>query len=97
MNKPDLRSMKQNPQQLMDIAKTIDPNTLRQVQNTVRQYHGKSQDQLMSELGTIAQRERAAGKLDNAKIDNIASALGPMLDPVQYQQMQAMMQQLKNN
>lgn len=96
MKKLDLRSLKQDPKSLQEAAKSIDQQTIRQVQQAVSQYQGKNEMQLMEELRMIAAKERAGGNLPNDKIDMIANTIGPMLDPVQHQQMMLMIQQLKS-
>lgn len=92
--KKDLRSAKMDPN-LARMAANADPNAVRQVQQAVEQYQGKSETELMSDLQAMVGAERAAGTLDNARIDSIAAMLSPMLDPAQQQRMQTIMRQLK--
>lgn len=98
MKKVDLRSMK-NPsrQQLDELAKNVDPNTLRQVQDAVTQYQGKSESDLVEELTRLAVTERAAGKLNNERLEEISRMVAPMLEPSQQQRMKEIMQHLKDN
>ncbi len=97
MKKPDLRSMKQNPDQLNEMAKGIDPEAIRQVKSVVDYYQGKSEPDLLAELQAMVSKERAAGNMSNARMDSFASMIAPMLDPAQQQRMQAILEQLKNS
>jgi|GEM_PF-2797359 len=97
MKKPDLRSLKEHPQDVRKMAENIDPGAMRQVQQVVEQYQGKSEAELLTDLQAMVSAERAAGTLTNARIDSIAAMLAPMLDPAQKQRMQTVMQQLKKD
>lgn len=97
MKKPDLRSLKQNPDQLKEIEKGIDPEAIRQVKNVVEYYQGKSEPDLLAELQAMVSKERAAGNMSNARIDSLAAMIAPMLDPVQRQRMEAILEQLKSS
>lgn len=92
--KKDLRSAKTDPN-LAKMAAKVDPNAVRQVQQAVEQYQGKSEGEMMADLQAMVGAERAAGTLDNARIDSIAALLSPMLDSAQQQRMQSIMRQLK--
>ncbi len=97
MKKPDLRSLKQNPDQLKEMEKGIDPEAMRQVKNVVEYYQGKSEPDLLAELQAMISKERAAGNMSNARMDSLAAMIAPMLDPAQRQRMQAILEQLKNS
>lgn len=97
MKGKDLKSLKQNPEQLKQMASEIDPGTLRMVQKAVSQYQGKDEDQLLNELTRLAAQERARGSLSNERLDSIASMIAPMLSPEQQQVMTKIKEQLKEN
>lgn len=94
MKKQDLRSMKQGAAQ--NAISGIDPAAVQQVRRAVQQYDGHNEDELVQELFRTAQSQRAAGKLDNAQIEGLTNMLSPMLNAQQRQQMQALVEQLKN-
>lgn len=95
MRGPDLRSIKQDTAKLRQAAANVDPQTLNQVQQAVQKYQGKDETELVNELSALALQARQSGSLDNARIDNIAEALGPMLNSSQQATMQKLIQQLK--
>lgn len=97
MKKPDLRSLKQNPNQAQKMAEGVDPEAMRQVKSLVDHYQGKSEAELLADLQDTVKKERAAGTMSNARMDSFAQMLGPMLDPSQRQRMQAILEQLKNS
>ncbi len=97
MKKPDLRSLKQNPDQLQEAAKGIDPESMRQVKNVLDYYQGRSMQDLLAELQEKIITERKAGRMSNARLESYASMLAPMLDPMQRQQMQAFVEQMKES
>lgn len=97
MKKSDLRSMKQNPDQLKEMAAGIDPEAMRQIKHAVDYYQGKSELDLLAELQAMVSKERAAGNMSNARIDSLAAMIAPMLDSVQRQRMQAILEQLKDS
>ncbi|HWR22894.1 MAG TPA: hypothetical protein VN366_05385 [Feifaniaceae bacterium] len=94
MKKPDLRSLKQNPDQLKEAG--IDPESMRQVKNVLDHYQGKSTPDLLAELQEKIIAERKAGKMSNARLDSYAAMIAPMLDPAQRQYMQAFVEQMKH-
>ena len=93
MKKPDIRSMKNNPTPTAQTG--IDPVMLAQAQEVMEQFQGKDETALISQLQQAAEKEMRAGNLDNRRLDDIAGILGPMLNPDQFQQMQALLGQLK--
>ncbi len=97
MKKPDLRSLKQNPDQLQEAAKGIDPEAMRQVKNVLDHYQGRSMQDLLAELQEKIIAERKAGRMSDARLDSYAAMIAPMMDPMQRQQMQAFVEQMKNS
>lgn len=91
----DLKSLKQHPEQLKQMASEIDPNILQMVQKAVTQYQGKDEGQLMEELARLAAQERARGNLSNERLESIANLIAPMLAPEQQQAMMKIKEQLK--
>ncbi len=97
MKKNDLRSLKQNPSDLQDTAKGIDPESMRQVKNVLDQYQGRDELDLLAELQEKIAKERAAGRMNNALLDSYARMIAPMLDPAQLQRMLAFVEQIKKS
>ncbi|MDL2258810.1 hypothetical protein LJC42_06630 [Eubacteriales bacterium OttesenSCG-928-K08] len=96
--KIDLKSMKNKPQANNNAASeaaAIDPNLLRELEGKAEQFRGKDEKELIDEVRRMGLRERAAGNLDDNKLDSIAGMLSPMLNAEQQQQMQSLLKQLK--
>ena len=97
MKKPDLRSLKQNPDQLQETAKGIDPESMRHVKDVLDHYQGRGMQDLLSELQEKIIAERKAGRMTNARLESYAAMIAPMMDPVQRQYMEAFVEQMKNS
>lgn len=97
MNKPDLKSLKNNPEQLQKAVEGVDPAAMRQVQQAVQRYEGKDEESLMEELAGVAAQERLRGNLSDERMDSIVNMIAPMLSAEQQQKMRAITEQLKGN
>ena len=68
MKRPDLRSMKQNPELMRQASEAANPETMAILQNTFMQYQGKSETELIDELMRKASIQRQKGMLNNAQL-----------------------------
>ncbi|HOF93933.1 MAG TPA: hypothetical protein PKX46_04360 [Clostridia bacterium] len=95
MKRPDLRSMKQNPELMRQASEAANPETMAVLQNTFMQYQGKSETELIDELMRKASIQRQKGMLNNAQLETLSNMLGPMLTREQQQRMYALIDELK--
>lgn len=101
--KKDIRSFKNmkdgiTKEKAEEIFETLDENTKREAQTiekVLKQYEGKSQSELMSEVTRIATQERKKGTLDNAKLDSFAKSVSPMLTKEQQERLNGLLGQIK--
>ena len=61
-------------------ADKIDPKTEKMIKSLLGRYEGKSKDEIMASILSIAQKSRSEGKLSDAEIDYFYNLLAPMLD-----------------
>lgn len=80
-----------NEERAAHIAQNMDPNTLNTIQDTINQYGGRSQSELLRELKNY----KNAGHMDEGALDNVAQRLMPMLTPEQQRRLFDVMGQLK--
>jgi hypothetical protein len=76
----------------------FDENTKREAQSieqTLKQYEGKSTSELMSELTKLAGEERKKGNLNDEKLDTFAKNVSPMLTKEQQERLSELLAQLK--
>ncbi len=73
----------------------LDKNTERLLKNFVKDYEGKSQQQIIDEIIKVAQKNRREGKLSNADLDNFYNMLYPMLNGSQKEQLTQIIDSLK--
>ncbi len=64
------------------------------VEQVVNQYAGKSEGELISTLQGMVNNERAAGRLDAARIETIKKTLLPMMDEAQRKRMEELLRLL---
>ena len=95
--KKNLRGMKQNLSQddLQRIAQQADPTAVHSVQKVVDQYQVKIEAELLHELQRMTGSQRATGNLDDARMQQIAGMISPMLTPEQQQRMAQILNNLK--
>ena len=65
------------------------------IQETMEQLSGRSKEELFDALAAATREERAAGNLDNTRMDEIYEKLSPMLTQTQRQKMQQVLERLK--
>lgn len=65
------------------------------LQETVAQYAGKSREELFDTLKNVTEQERAAGGINNTKMDDIYEKLSPFLTDAQRERMQEVLRRLK--
>ncbi len=68
----------------------------RLLKNFVKDYEGKSQEEVISEIVTLAQKNRDAGKLSDGDLDNFYNMLVPMLDKEQVKILDGVIAKLKS-
>ena len=101
--KKDIRSFKSAKEGITKekaeaIFNEFDENTKREAQTieqTLRQYEGKSQSELMAELTKLAASEREKGNLNNGKLDAFTRNVSPMLSAEQQRRLSSLMVHLK--
>lgn len=81
--------------ELENMVRNVDSNTVKDVQSVVDRYSGKSESELLSELKKITNNEKQAGNLTNEGIENVAKNLEAMLDDQQRRRLHDIMRQLK--
>ena len=92
MKQKDLRSLKKDPE-LARQLEGIDPASVEQVQRTVAQYQGKSEGELYDEL----RRKVNDGNVSQARINEVAEKLIPLLDAGQQRRLREIISNIKRN
>ncbi len=59
-------------------------------------YSGKSENELMSELFNIVNKNKSEGTLNNSDFDSFAEQIAPYLSPEQSARLTGLIEQLKN-
>lgn len=65
------------------------------IEESLRKYEGKTQRELMGELTRLAELERKKGVLNDAKLDDFARSVSPMLNQEQRRRLSGILKQLK--
>lgn len=65
------------------------------IREKAKQYEGKSEDQLLSELFKRVNDGKRSGTLNNADIDNFAAQVAPMLSPEQREKLDRLIRMIK--
>ncbi len=73
----------------------MDKNAERLLRNFVKDYEGKSQSDIVSEIVKVAEKNRREGKLSDGDLDNFADMLRPMLDETQRSELDLIIKKLK--
>ena len=60
-----------------------------------KNYEGKSDKEILSDLSKAVKKGKAEGNLTNEKIDSIASTIAPMLNSSQREKLKTLMQTIK--
>lgn len=100
MDKRDLRSMKkgQSDSSNIDGSKTQsqpDKDNMKNIQDTISKYEGKSEDEMLIELMKMVDKEKKEGSFNIDAISNFARTAAPMLNQEQREKMEAIIKQLK--
>ena len=102
MDKRDLRSMKKGSSNTygsnVDDSKTQkqpDKDDIRNVQDTISKYQGKSEDEMFSELMKMVDKEKKDGSFNIDTLASFARNAAPMLSSEQREKMEAIIKQLK--
>ena len=80
--RPNYESMAQN---------SADPEQLKSMEDAMNYYGGKSEGELMEEL----MRGKSSGMIDEAKLNDVAARIAPMLTPEQLSRLSAVMERLR--
>ena len=99
----DIRSFKSAKESITqnkaaEMLDQFDENTKREakvIEKSLREYEGKTQCELMSELTKLADAERKKGALDDEKLDAFARNVSPMLTQEQRNRLSGILRQLK--
>ena len=62
----------------------------------LRQFEGRSEDDIISSILKIAEKNRAEGKLSAKEIDSFYSMISPMLDDKKREKLDAIVQKIKS-
>jgi len=82
---PNYESMAQNA------MNSADPEQLKSMEDAMNYYGGKSEGELMEEL----MRGKSSGMIDEAKLNDVAARIAPMLTPEQLSRLSAVMERLR--
>ena len=74
---------------------TLDPKTERMIKTLLGRYEGKSKDEIMTSILSMAQKSRSEGKLSDAEIDYFYSLLAPMLDEEKLKMLDEVVDKIK--
>ena len=74
---------------------SIDPKTEKMLKTLLIRYEGKSRDELLSSVLSIAQKNRREGKLSDAEIDSFYDLLAPMLDEEKRKTLDEVVEKIK--
>jgi hypothetical protein len=80
-----------------NIQDSIPKNTLDMVKNLAKQYHGKSEDEMMSAIFKEAEKNRKNGSLSDKDLDNFLSIVSPLIDNDKKAKLKNVVDKLKNN
>ena len=83
--RPNYESMAQNA------MNSADPEQLKSMEDAMNYYGGKSEGELMEEL----MRGKSSGMIDEAKLNDVAARIAPMLTPEQLSRLSAVMERLR--
>ncbi len=89
---------RKNPQNNAENSKKDDVNATcseQSVRDRMAQYEGKSEDQLMSELMSMAARMKNDGTFDAAAMENLFATASPFLNDEQRRRMRSIIDMLK--
>ncbi len=73
-----------------------DVNSGDALRDALESRNGRSESELLDELGELTRQERAAGRMDNGIMDDLYEKLSPMLTPKQREKMQEVLSRLKD-
>lgn len=96
------RNQQMNPEQKKEgiskdeIKKSVAPGMEQKVTDVIRQYEGKSQEELTHDIMKAVQQGKEKGEIDNTTLDRYYSMLSPMMDAKQKDRLAAIMRQLKS-
>ena len=79
--RPNYESMAQNA------MNSADPEQLKSMEDAMNYYGGKSEGELM--------RGKSSGMIDEAKLNDVAARIAPMLTPEQLSRLSAVMERLR--
>ena len=83
--RPNYESMAQNA------MNSADPEQLKSMEDAMNYYGGRSEGELMEEL----MRGKSSGMIDEAKLNDVAARIAPMLTPEQLSRLSAVMERLR--
>jgi len=92
--KKNLRGMKMDPALMARMAGPEGQQAMADMESVMARYQGKSQNELMEELKRMIAAERAAGRLDDARMREVTGMMGTMLSPAERERMEQVLSQL---
>ncbi len=75
-------------------ANTANQNREQDLKQKFEEYSSKSEDQLMSELSSMAERMKKDGTFDKAALENMYNTASPYLNEMQRQRMRQLINML---
>lgn len=91
--KPQIPDLEHMPEE-----KDLSPEQRQQMQQLKKyadRYKNKSEGEIMQEIGAMAAKSKASGKLTDQQIDSFKSKLAPMLDAEQRKKLENIVNQIK--
>ena len=111
MPKKDLRQMKRAKEKLdkdmiREAAKSVnmdanvdelDNNEIHSVEDTIKKYEEKSEDELMGDLGHMISEGKKDGTFSDEMLEGFIKNVSPMMDETQRQKLKNIAQMIKMN
>ena len=76
-------------------AKPIDDRTEKLLRSFLKDYEGKSEDELIASIVAVAAKKRAQGTLTDSELDAFYSMIAPSVTPEQKKKLDEVMAMLK--
>ena len=95
MNFKDYKKTKKQDKPQSDPMDNLDAGAKMLLSNFVKDYEGKSYQEILSEIISVATKNRKEGKLSNAELDGFKAMLYPMLNGEQQKELVKIIDQLK--
>lgn len=95
MNFKDYKKNKTEQASSPDPFANLDKGAKNLLSGFLKDYEGKSYDEVLSEVIAVATKNRKEGKLSDSELDGFSAMLKPMLNPLQVKELDKIIQKLK--